>query len=141
VATKVRNSIIEEVKNSKYSIIVDSTPDISHVDQLSFVVRYVPARQGNAVERFAKFLTNVGHKAKEMFDIIVVALGAYDLNFEDCRGQSYDNVANIAGCYAGLQASIMELNPLAIFVGCAAHTLNLVGKSAVESVLHAAMFF
>ena len=105
MATKVRNSIIEEVKHSKYySIIVDSTPDISHVDQLSFVVRYVPARQGKVIETFVKCLPNVGHKAKEMFDIIVVALGAYDLNFEDCHRQFYDNTANMVGCYTGLQA-------------------------------------
>lgn len=32
--------IIDELKQAKYySIIVDSTPDISHTDQLSFVVR------------------------------------------------------------------------------------------------------
>ncbi len=142
IALKIRNAIIKEVKDAKYfSIIVDSTPDVTHVDQLSFIIRYVPVKQSRAVERFLKFLPNVGHKSKDMFDALTVAFAAYDLNFQDCRGQSYDNAANMSGCYAGLQALLTELCPLAQHVGCAAHTLNLVGKSAVESILDVGIFF
>lgn len=142
VANKVRNEIIAEVKKSKYfSIIVDSTPDVSHADELSFVLRYVPVNQSNAVERFLKCLPNVGHKSKDMYDIIVVALAAYGLKIEDCRGQSYDNAANMSGCYAGLQALILKSNCLAFYVACAAHSLNLVGSCVVESIFEAATFF
>ena len=42
LAQKVRSQILEEVKQAKYfGIIIDSTPDISHVEQLSEVLRYV----------------------------------------------------------------------------------------------------
>jgi len=34
--------------------------------------------------------------------------------------------------YTGLQARIKEVNPLAIFVPCSAHSLNLVGECAVD---------
>lgn len=41
MANKVRNEIVNQIKRAKYfSLIVDSTPDISHVDQLSIVFRY-----------------------------------------------------------------------------------------------------
>jgi len=87
IGTKVREIIIAEVKSSKYfSIIVDSTPDISHVDELALVLRYVPVDKVNAVERFLKFLPNVGHKAKEMYDALVVAFTIYDLNFKIVAG-------------------------------------------------------
>lgn len=37
---KVKKTIVNEVKNAKYfSIIVDSTPDISHTEQLAFICR------------------------------------------------------------------------------------------------------
>ncbi|KAK4871488.1 hypothetical protein RN001_015612 [Aquatica leii] len=44
---------------------VDSTPDITNVDQLSLIVRFV---QDNAepVERFLCFLPNTGHKAENI---------------------------------------------------------------------------
>ena len=142
IGTKVREIIIAEVKSGKYfSIIVDSTPDISHVDELALVLRYVPVDKVNAVERFLKFLPNVGHKAKEMYDALVVAFTIYDLNFQDCRGQSYDNAANMSGCYEGLQALLTELNAKALYVPCGGHALNLVGKCTVESNLKVGIFF
>jgi len=42
MAEKVNKYSVDEIKRRKYfSIIVDSTPDITHIDQLSFIVRYV----------------------------------------------------------------------------------------------------
>ena len=39
---KVRKLITDQVKETKYfSLTVDSTPDISHIDHLAFVLRYV----------------------------------------------------------------------------------------------------
>ncbi|KAG7171643.1 hypothetical protein Hamer_G014783 [Homarus americanus] len=51
------------------------------------------------------------------------------------RGQSYDNAANMSGIYTGLQARIKAMNPLAYYVPCAGHSLNLVGTSAASSCL------
>ena len=43
--------ICDEVRNAKYySLIVDSTPDSNHIDQLTFLVRYVDSK-GNPKER------------------------------------------------------------------------------------------
>ena len=39
---KVMSVIVDEIKTAKYfSISVDSTPDIMHVDQLTIIIRYV----------------------------------------------------------------------------------------------------
>jgi len=50
---KVLKHIIEEIKNSKYFGMIDSTPDITHIDQLAIVLRYVNC-DGQPVERFVK---------------------------------------------------------------------------------------
>lgn len=146
IAKKVFNVFIDEVKHSKYfSIVVDSTSDIIHVDELSFVVRYVKREiQENTpaeVERLLKFIPNVGYKAKDMLDVVISTLGEFGLNLQDCWGQSYDTAANMAGCYSGLNTRIQNLYPLAIYVPYARHSLNLVGISAVESINEAAFFF
>ena len=47
----------------------------------------------------------------------------------------------MSGRYNGLQARIKEKNPLADYVPCFAHSLNLVGQSAVEKVSGATRFF
>lgn len=133
--------LVDEVKVAKYfSIIVDSTPDVSHVDQLTFVLRYV-LPNGSPVERFLSFIPMHGHGAAEMLQIVMTKLNLHGINIKDCRGQSYDNASNMSGIYSGLQARIKELNPLAEYIPCAGHSLNLVGVSAAESCGTAVDFF
>lgn len=48
-----------------------------------------------------------------------------DLNIQNIRGQCYDGVASMRGSYTGVQARIKNENPLAIYVHCYAHILNL----------------
>ncbi|XP_023247673.1 uncharacterized protein LOC111643719 [Copidosoma floridanum] len=129
----VLKSIIEELKKSKYySISVDSTPDITPTDQLTFTVRYVI--DTGPVERFLTFIPIEGHGAEYLSTVIIDFLEKNDLNIKDCRGQSYDNASNMSGRYSGLQARIKQLNKYAEYIPCAAHSLNLVGVKAAECV-------
>ena len=132
LATKVEASIIAEIKLAKYfSISVDSTPDIAHADQLTFIVRYVQPN-GKPVERFIRFIELHGHGAENMEAVVTKLIENLGLDISDLRGQSYDNAANMSGIYSGLQARIRELNPLAHYVPCAAHSLNQVGSCVAE---------
>lgn len=71
MSEKVINTIVDEIKSSKYfSISIDSTPDISHTDQLSFVIRYVLSN-GEPIERFIGFLENVGHKSENLAESVL----------------------------------------------------------------------
>lgn len=106
IENKIRQTIIDEIKKAKYySIIVDSTPDVAHIDQLSIVLRYVDS-SGRAVERFITFIPNCGHKAEDMFHAVRSILEVNGLDLKDMRGQSYDNASNMSGQYSGLQACI-----------------------------------
>ena len=70
MADLVVKYIINQVERAKYfSIIVDSTPNVSHCDQLSVIVHYV-REDGTPVERFLTFMKNVGHKASDMYKAI-----------------------------------------------------------------------
>lgn len=137
---RVLQEIIKEVKASRYySISVDSTPDVAHIDQLTFIIRYVLF--GEPTERFLKFLPISGHSAENLFDEVVNFLNEITIPISHCRGQSYDNASNMSGCYNGLQAKVKELNELAQFIPCSGHSLNLVGVSAAEGIPEAARFF
>lgn len=109
---------------------VDSTPDVSHTDQLVFCIRYI--KNEEPVERFLSFIPIEEHTSNHLKDTFVKFLKAKDLDIMHCRGQSYDNAKNISGTYGGLQAKIIEINKFAIFVPCASHSLNFVGKDSIE---------
>lgn len=141
LASEVRSKILGAIKNSKYfSLIVDSTPDVSHIDQLTIVVRCVNEK-GIVVESFLTFLANVGHKGIDMVDAVVDFLKLSGLIILDCRGQSYDNASNMSGIYKGVQIRIIGMNPLAVYVPCSAHSLNLVLEHAAGGTPEITRFF
>ena len=142
MAKEVTTSIANEIKKSKYySISVDSTPDVTHVDQSTFIIRYV-LDDGTIAERFLKFVESGGqHDAESITNHILRTFAEYDLDLNDCRGQSYDSATNLSGRYSGVQARLKALNPLIHYIPCSAHTLNLVGSCAVESCNNSTSFF
>ena len=140
IAKKVLNHIKNEIITAKYwSIIVDSTPDISHVDQLSVIFRYY--FQGHVYERFFDFLQIKSHKGRSLSNGILELLDEHNIDISNCRAQSYDNASNMSGKYVGLQACFKEKNNLAFYVPCVGHSLNLVGKCSVEVSTYAKNFF
>ena len=85
---EVTTTIANEVKKAKYySITVDSTPDLTHVYQLTFIIRYVQD-DGTIVERFLKFIDcNEQHDAQSISNHILRTLTEYDINLDNCHGQ------------------------------------------------------
>ncbi|KAG6934082.1 zinc finger MYM-type containing 1 [Chelydra serpentina] len=73
MAEQLRNQFTDEVKDAKYySIVVDSTPDVSHVDQLTLMLRYVTGN-GEVVEQFLCFVLLKSH-ASECLETTVLEI-------------------------------------------------------------------
>ena len=68
MAKKVKESIVADEKKSGYfSFSVDSTPDISHTDQLTLIIRYVSPVNG---KKFITFLELKDHSGVGMADLV-----------------------------------------------------------------------
>ena len=130
---KNRQVIAEDLRDAKYfSVIGDSTPDLSHVDQLTFIFRFV-SEQGNIVERFLAFEPIQSHTGQSLTDCVTAMVENLGLDFSNCRGQSFDNASNMSSRYNGLQAHLKQRNPLIHYGPCAPHSLNLVGVNSIEA--------
>lgn len=90
---------------------------------------------------YSSYLPNTGHKASEMKEAVIKGILKNDLDIKNCHGQSYDNVSNMSGIYNGLQQRIKNLNSLAAFMPCSAHSLNLVGSCVLLKVFHMELSF
>ena len=146
----VRNKILDEVRDAPFfSIVLDTTPDITRIDQLSIVFRYVKIIYDNnqkpvdiqVKESFIEFNPIYDHTAGGLEDVIKSFLEKNKINFSKCRGQAYDGTAVMSGPYTGLQARLQKLQKHAKYVHCAAHNLNLVINDAVKGVSEATDFF
>ncbi len=64
-----------------------------------------------------------------------------NLPISGLRGQAYDGAANMAGRYSGAQAIIKKEQPLAPYIHCGAHCVNLITQHACTAsrVVHSAL--
>lgn len=115
LANKIRSHILHALKNAKYySIILDCTPDISHNEQMTAIVRFVTATEATICkkehvsinEHFINFIELHNTTGLNMTEVILQKLNELDIPIDDMRGQGYDNGANMRGHKCGIQARI-----------------------------------
>uniref|UniRef100_UPI003590127A zinc finger MYM-type protein 1-like n=1 Tax=Myxine glutinosa TaxID=7769 RepID=UPI003590127A len=135
LANHVKEKLVMDIniKSAKYfGIMFDSTPDISHTDQMSEVIRYVKInnRKVEVKEVFLGFFLPLkGLKAADLIsDILLKKLESDGMDIMMCRAQGYDNAATMAGIHGGVQALLKGKNKKAIFNGCVDHSFNLCGQ-------------
>ncbi|KAM4592407.1 zinc finger MYM-type protein 1-like [Odontesthes bonariensis] len=118
IGGKIIQTVVSEVKRAKYfSIIFDCTPDLSHTEQLSVILRIVAVEDSPIIkEHFMGFLEVESSTGESLSNLILKKLENLTIAFEDCRGQSYDNGANMKGKSKGVQARLLKMNPRALFV-------------------------
>lgn len=143
-AKSVQNKILKMVDASKYySIIVDSTPDASRVEQITLIIRFLHRENSTFEirEHFLGFLEGNDKTGLGISETVLKKLNQLGLSINNCRGQGYDNGSNMKGKHSGMQNRIRLLEPRAFYVPCASHTLNLVVNDSAHCSLIAVNFF
>lgn len=72
MGNQVMAVIIKVLQQSRYfSLSIDSTPDISHIDQLTTIVKYVRMSDGKVVERFLTFIPIESHTGEALASTVL----------------------------------------------------------------------
>lgn len=148
MANEVKKKIIKEIQQCKYfSIIMDCTPDTSRKEQLSIIIRTVNMIENDDFsepkikEYFLDFIIVESTTGLNLANVVLDKLNEYGIQISNCRGQSYDNGANMIGQYQGVQSRILQQNSRAFFMPCASHNLNLLLRDTAKSSVKAITFF
>ncbi len=130
----VVRKIIEEIMDAKsFAIIVDGTQDVSRKEQMSICIRYVD-KELCPHEQFIGLYEPPSTTGEVLSKCILDVLLRLQLPISCLRGQTYDGASNMSGCYNGCQAIICKEQPLALYVHCGAHCVNLVSQCVSDAV-------
>ncbi|CAK1597573.1 unnamed protein product [Parnassius mnemosyne] len=109
--------------------------------QLSIIIRFFDTNTAEIEEHLIGFLAVEKNTAESLTNYLITELEQLGISLLNCRGQGYDNGANMRGEKSGVQKRILEINPLAYFLPCGSHSWNLILGDAASSCVQAKSFF
>lgn len=121
----------EDLKNKKYSLIIDESTDIAVHKQLAIVIKYYSSKNQKIVTTFLKMIQLSSGDAQSIFNVIISTLKEFNLNICNMVGLGTDNANVMVGAISGVITKLKELNPNIVLIPCICHSLQL-------SITHAA---
>ena len=135
----ISNSIIKEIAQEvqhlpvvQYSLIIDGTQDIAGIEQECICIRYVGEDIDPREEFVGLYETNstTGESIAKVATDVMLRL---NLPISQLRGQTYDGAANMSGKVQGVQALLRREQPLAPYIHCGPHCINLVAQMTISA--------
>ena len=142
LGSEVRQHMVDEIKSSgAYAAMADTTSDVSHLDQISLVIRYVDA-EFEIHERLVK-ISEIKGKSGDAFALKVIQmLNDLQIPLSMARFQCYDTTASMSGAYNGAQAKFSEhLERNIPYITCMGHKANLCVEHCCQASLLIDKFF
>ena len=117
--------IVQDIKEAKLCSICADEVTSHNTEELAICVRFVDA-QSNIREEFLTFVKLTRLTGETIAHEILSTLEELQIPVKNMRGQGYDGASNMSSVRVGVQARIKEKSPLATYVHCSGHCLNLV---------------
>ena len=132
--SKIQRRLMSTLKDRKeFCLIVYETTDNSGREQVSICVRVIDDDLCPE-ELFLGLYEVSSTTADNLKAVILDALKRYSLSINDLRAQCYDGAKNMSGIHRGVAAQILKLQPMAVYVHCYAHSLNLAVQDTVKQI-------
>lgn len=145
-SSEILQGILNDIQKAPFfSLMLDTTQDVSKIDQMSVVIRYVVYKPDidklEIMESFLGFIPVSNQSSKGIEETILKFLDNNRIDIMKCRGQGYDGASVMSGAYTGVQTRIKSKSPNAEYVHCASHNLNLVLNDSVKSIREIGDFY
>ena len=132
----VPQKILSQVQKAQiFTLIAEEVTDCSNKEQLSLILCFVDRDSSQIREDLVTFIEcDTGVTGRNLADKMLSFLRSQGLDLTKMRGQAYDGAGNMSGKTNDAAALISREYPLALYLHCASHCLNLaVVKSLGET--------
>ena len=137
--TVMNNLVIQKIlckinESNKYSVIMDSTQDVSKREVTTVIVRYVEHNEDciRPIERLIKAFTTADTSGVNLKLMLMKTLKDIGLNSKHIIGQSMDGASNMRGALAGLKTLMQKESNTAFYVWCTSHRFSLVIEQSIN---------
>lgn len=140
ISLLIKKTISNQInKVQMFSVLIDTTQDITVMDQCSIVLRYVI--NGTINEKLIAVKCCSDSTGKGMMELLQCTLKEINVDPAKCIGNATDGAANMQGIYNGFTAWLSKVAPEQIHIWCFSHILNLVISDATKNPVCVANFF
>ena len=125
MAHQLLRGLLQVIREAEwFALIADETRDISGMEQLAISIRWVGSDY--LIHEDVIALAEVEQTyAATLTSTLKDALVRSGIQLSQCRGQAYDGASNMSGALNGAASRIQSDQPNALYVHCAAHSLNI----------------
>lgn len=128
---KACEKIISDMRNSKFSLIVDETTDVSTKACLVLVVRYFDKVSKTVKDRFLGLLHLAKSDAESIYQTIIAFLDAINILIDNLIGLATDGGSTMAGHLTGLKTRLKRDTDF-FYMKCTCHSLHLCSSYACK---------
>ena len=133
MAMQILRHITSNLQTTKFTVMVDETSDVSTIEQVVLVFRWVDSSL-EVHEDFVGLYETASITSDSLVGIIKDVMLRFNLKLENCRGQCYDGASSMKGRISGVSTQLLQEEPRAIYTHCYGHSLNLACQDTIRSV-------
>lgn len=126
--------LLEDIGNSRYSLIVDESTDVSTTKYMCVCVRYFSTKKQQVVSEYLGLIELESTKSTDLYEYLKFFLVKMGLELKNMIGIGTDGANNLCGCNHSLFTLLKKENPNIQLIRCVCHSLDNASKKAAESL-------
>lgn len=141
IGSSEKDTLAHDLKNNKFSVLIDESTDIGVVKTMCVVVRYYDCGQGKVVCRFWDLIqlfefSQIDYfaNAEHLFAFVIKSFEKYLVPVDNVIGFASDGCNTMMGCRNSVSSQFREKCPGITVIKCICHSLHLCASDAAKQL-------
>lgn len=130
------NRVAKTLQNTKFSIFIDETSDISNEKWMTFYARYVLRESLKVHSQLVKLIDidATDCSAEKLFNAFKLEMWRLQIPFQNISALSCDNASVMVGKHESFKTKLQKMNKNVLILTCPCHSVALVAFAACHVI-------